>query len=947
MTNDREAWELFERLLDVPRDQRSDYLDRHCDDEIVRRRVLAMLNADEGGDGLLDGDSDRLADLETTIPEEPPPPKRIGAYRIVDRLGRGGMATVYRAERAEQDFDQTVALKLILPSRQSEHWQVRFLQERQILASLQHPNVAQLLDGGLTEDGEPYFAMEYVDGVPITKYCDENQLSIHQRIRLFLSVCDAVSYAHTNLVVHRDLKPSNILVDGNGLPKLLDFGIAKLLSEEDTSRTQTAMRALTPDYAAPEQFVGGPVTTAVDIYALGGLLYELLAGARPFANVSGSALDIERSIREQGAPSFSRLAAQFSDEQREQVGRSRGVPWRRLMRVIGGDLEKIALKALRAEPDRRYSSADALATDLRRYLDGLPVQARADTPWYRLRKFATRHPVGLPLGLAAAIGLVLSTGYAFQQADEARTAAAKARLEAAKANETKDFVASLFEFASPDKSLGERLTARQLLDLGTNRVNEELAGQPELRAEMLLLLSDTYGQLGLYDTALPLAETADELYETSGNTRLRVDAQLTQAELLRLKGEFALAGELLDRTESLVSGSDDARRARLLIERGEIDRERTQFGSAEAAFNAALALDRARLAPPEDIARDLYRLGTLKFSAGDSEAALDLLEQASGWLTESGATNTTQHASIRHDMGVMLIQRGELDSAKKVLEEVRAARSTLLGESHPDLAVTTKELAGIARQQGANDEAERLYLKALQINESMLGTDHPETANTLNSLAVFYRGLGNDELALSYALRARDGATRAYGEQHPTVGLMTINIGSMQRMLGDLDNAMTSVKDGLDIIRGTLGNEHHLTGVAYNAVAGVQQDRGETTLAESNYRRALTLFESTAGADHPHTVSIRNGLASVLMDSGRVEAAKVQYERAVETAHVSLPGDHPNLSIVQLGLARVAAVEGRCEEALSLYQQHEPILRAGGQADRPDVAAATKAIDRC
>ncbi|MBT8101257.1 MAG: serine/threonine protein kinase, partial [Gammaproteobacteria bacterium] len=503
---DRRCMALFEESLGVPVQERQEHLDRNCADNTMRQRVEAMLKADAADDGLLEQDADRsLAEMTVVDAPDVPAPTRIGPYQIVNLLGEGGMATVYRAERVDQDFKQTVALKLILPSRRSEHWHTRFLQERQILASLQHPNIASLLDGGLSDDGEPYFAMEFVNGLPITTYCDDHRLSIDERIRLFLSVCDAVGYAHGNLIVHRDLKPSNILVDDNHLPKLLDFGIAKLLSNQDNDRTQTTMRALTPDYAAPEQFAGGPITVAVDVYALGALLYELLTGRRPFSDVSGSALDMERTVRERGAPPFSKLASITGDDERERISSARRISWRRLMRTIHGDLENIALKALRKEPERRYASVEAFAADLRRFLDGLPVHARADTSWYRLKKFVTRHPVGVPLSVLAALGLLLSAGYAMQQAEQAELAAAKARLEAAKATETRDFVTSLFEFADPDKNLGDRLTARQLLDLGANRVDEELVGQPELRAEMLLLLANTYGQLGLYDTAMPLA----------------------------------------------------------------------------------------------------------------------------------------------------------------------------------------------------------------------------------------------------------------------------------------------------------------------------------------------------------------------------------------------------------------------------------------------------------
>tara|TARA_R110002096_G_scaffold154923_1_gene319109 strand:+ start:5996 stop:8746 length:2751 start_codon:yes stop_codon:yes gene_type:complete len=902
------ALQLFDRLLDIDPAKHRGYLDEHCTDPGVRQRVEAMLHADDSQWHLLDSGADQhLADMTIDKPVKQPTPERIGPYRIVERLGEGGMATVYRAERAEQDFEQTVALKLILPSRQSEHWQTRFLQERQILATLQHRNIAVLLDGGITEDGQPFFAMEYVDGKPITTYCDSQRLDVRERIRLFCSVCEAVGYAHTNLIVHRDLKPSNILVDASGAPKLLDFGIAKILSDDDTSRTQTTLRALTPDYAAPEQFAGGPVTTAVDVFALGGLLFELLAGRRPFVSDSGSALDIERKIRKQGAPGFSSLAQTLAADQRDAIANARRTSWRRLQRTIHGDLENIVLKALRVEPERRYASVEAMRADLVRYLEGLPVSARSDTLSYRMRKFVGRHPVGVPLGAIAAVGLIVSSAFALQQAREAELAAALARLEAAKANQTRDFVTSLFEFAGPDKSLGEQLTARQLLDLGASRVDQQLGGQPALHAEMLLLLARTYGQLAMYDKAVPLAKQAADIYASMSDDALQVDALIALARLNRLKGEYPEAMTFLDVAEGMLANAGDTARSELLVERGEVHREQAQFEPARQAFNEALNHDQTRLASAAEIARDLYRLGTLEFSTGDTDRGLDLLRQAAELLAESGAENTTAYASIQHDIGVMLRQYGDLAAAKASFEAARVLRTRLFGGEHPDLAVTYKELAGIAREQGDNEEAERLYLAAIAINEAMLGEEHPETANTLNSLAVFYRGLGDNERALQYAARALDISRQSLGDNHPTVGLMTVNIGSLQRMTGDLAVAERTITDGLEIITAALGEQHQLAGVALNALAGVLHDQGRTTEAEPLYTRALEIFDATAGPSHPHTVNILNGLATLKLDGGYPEEAETLFRRAVEVADVALPEDHPTTATVQAGLERAIA----------------------------------------
>lgn len=942
------ALELFDRVIELGELERSAFLDRHCNDGAVRARIEAMLLADGQDSGLLDkGAVAEYAARAVDGIAAPTMPEKVGSYRIVGRLGEGGMATVYLAKRDDQAFDRTVALKLVHPARQTEHWQSKFLQERQILASLHHANIAVLLDGGITDDGQPYFAMEYVDGRPVTDYCNSERLTLRRRIRLFLSVCDAVSYAHTNLVVHRDLKPSNILVDAGGQPKLLDFGIARILSERNTSQTRTSLRALTPDYAAPEQFTGAPVTTAVDVFALGGLLYELLAGRRPFVSETGSALDIERQIHDRGAPTFAQLEQGLGEGRFREIARARCLTRRKLRRSLRGDLENIVLKALRTEPERRYVSVEALAADLRRYLNGLPVEAQADTAWYRLRKFVARHPVGIPLGSAAVVALVVASAIALQQAREARTAAALARLEAAKATQTRDFVASLFEFAGPDKSLGERLTARQLLDLGAARVDQELAGQPELHAEMLLLLATTYSQIAQYEAALPLAERATALYAGSGNESLQVAALRELARIRRHQGRFVEAGAYLDSAEPALLRAGEAAVSALLVERGELHREQARFDEARAVFERALAIDRARLAPTADIARDLYRLGTLEFSAGNSELGLSLLRDAAERLAAADSAETTLHASIRHDIGVMLIQRGELNAAKEILEAVRATRGKLLGDRHPDLAVTMKELAGIARQQGASDEAESLYLAALDINESMLGPEHPETANNLNSLAVFYRGLGRDEQALEYGMRALDGARLAYGERHPTVGLMSVNVGAMYRMLGEDLPAERSTLEGLDIIVSSVGPDHQLAGVAQNALAGLYHEQGRLDEAEKNYRAALTVFEATAGPSHPQTARIINGLATLLFETGRPAEAEGHFRRAAGIATAELPGDHPTTAAIHMGLARALAASGQCEEALALEARYLPVLEASSQLSRRTADNALERLAAC
>src|SRR5690606_35149978 len=391
---DEDRWhelkDLFFAALEVPEPDRNVWLDGVVDADL-RAEVRRLLTRDASASPLLDTSPVALAELIAPEPEEPGPAEpgqHFGPYRVLDELGRGGMGNVYLAARMDGGFRQTVALKIIRREAGGREIRRRFEQERQILATLQHENIARLLDGGTSESGQPYFVMERIEGMPITTYCDEHRLSVEERLRLFQTVCDAVHYAHQNLIVHRDLKPSNIFVTKEGRLKLLDFGIAKLLDsdEQDALLTQTGRRLLTPAYASPEQLTGAPITTASDVYALGIVLYELLTGRRPYTiprNVDAASflVSIERL-----KPS----PAMMDGPDADAAAQARSTTSERLRRRLEGDLDTILLEALRREPERGYTSVAAFRDDVGRHLQGMPVSARRDTLGYRVHKFIRR-----------------------------------------------------------------------------------------------------------------------------------------------------------------------------------------------------------------------------------------------------------------------------------------------------------------------------------------------------------------------------------------------------------------------------------------------------------------------------------------------------------------------------------------------------------------------------
>ncbi|HET7373170.1 MAG TPA: serine/threonine-protein kinase, partial [Gemmatimonadaceae bacterium] len=452
--------EVFHQLVDLtPRERESRLLAYAAEDEPLRREVLALLAAHDapGPLGRLTNEPERLPTLEW-----------VGPYRLLRKLGEGGMGVVYLAERSGDGFKQTVALKLIRGGFATASLETRLLEERRILARLEHPGIARFIDGGSTPSGQPYVAMEYIEGVDLVQYCATRGLSLRRRLALFAAVCDAVHYAHQQLVVHRDLKPGNILVTKDGRPKLLDFGLAKVLEDDGSmDATQTAPW-VTLAYASPEQLRRGRISTLTDIYALGVVLYELLAGRRPHEMTGLAPAEMVRVVCEENAKPPSAVA---------EADVSGDMSAERLRRTIRGDLDVISLKALAKEPDRRYDSAGALAEDVRRYLDGRPVLARPDSVWYRASKFAARHRAGVAAAALVLFFLTAGLGVALWQASVARTARHRAEAALRQSDDVTSFLLGLVAASDPTSARVDTVAAREILRRGTAEA-ERLSTQP-------------------------------------------------------------------------------------------------------------------------------------------------------------------------------------------------------------------------------------------------------------------------------------------------------------------------------------------------------------------------------------------------------------------------------------------------------------------------------------
>jgi eukaryotic-like serine/threonine-protein kinase len=742
----RRVMEVFHPAFDLPPNERDAYLAMACgDDAELRREVESLLAADENAPAILDAEPGAIAQrlVDRRLPDEAAVltgSHTIGPYRLVRELGRGGMGTVYLAERS--DVAKRVALKLVRDRYAAPESVERFLLERRVLARLEHPNIARLLDAGITPDGgTPWFAMEYVEGKHLDLACDDRRLTVEERLALFEQVCEAVQYAHGRLIVHRDLKPSNILVTDSGEVKLLDFGIAKLLGDEATEGlTQTGYGAMTPDYAAPEQFRGEPVTTATDVYALGCVLYLLLTGHRPHGDRRRVSGELERNWTDAAVVRPS-VAVGRSDDGKtpEAVSQARATTLPRLERMLAGDLDTIVLKALDPDPGRRYPSAQQLLDDLRHHRAGRPVTARPDTWRYRTRKFVRRNRLGV-----AALGtfVVLLSGFAvamtYQQSQTARERD-RARLEALKAEQVTEFVTGLFIASNPREARGDAVTARELLERGVVRL-DTLRNQPDVRAEMLGVIGWVFNMVGRYDRARPLLEEALAIKRQ----RHREDHEdvaenlMWLGEVLRARGEDTAAESALREALAIrrrLFGTRHFLIARSLNSLGFLQRNRGDFIEAERTYREALAMERATAATPSHVLNNaLNGLGASLFGQGRYPEAEQILREA---VTVGRQVLGRDHPELLPNLTNLantLQEQGDLAGAEPVQREALAGARRVLGEGHPLLGAYAANMGELLRRKGELREAETLFREALAIQRARLPSGHLRIAVSLVGL---------------------------------------------------------------------------------------------------------------------------------------------------------------------------------------------------------------------
>lgn len=892
-------------------------------------KLRDLLAADAGSDTDLREPIAKSVESLASESRDPWLGREVGSWTITRRLADGGMGAVFLAERSDQQYTQCVAVKLMAAQLLAPEAISRFKAERQILANLNHPYIAKLIDGGSTDDGLPYLVMEYVDGLPIDRHCDENRLRIDRRLALFCKVCEAVDYAHRNLVVHRDLKPNNILIDAHGSPKLLDFGIAKLLEagayNQTIAMTREGARAMTPEYASPEQVRGEPISVASDVYSLGVLLFRLMTGQSPYGATPTTRGDYERAIVDVDPNKPSTVVT--TPDNQAQIGEQRATSVDRLRRLLQGDLDNIVLKSLQKDAQRRYATANDLSADIGRYLRHEPVQARGDDWWYRSRKFAVRNARGLAVAavaLATITGLV--TYYTAQLADERD----RANLAAAEANEVSEFLSGLFESASPHRSKGEPITAVDLLRQGQESI-ADLNDQPQLQARLMRIMASNMTALGNLDEAIPMLEQALAMKEAETPPDAIAISQVTHnlAEAHRQNGD-------LDKAEQY---------------------ERRTLAIAEDAFGPT----------DNNVAYLMARLGVILFDARKTEDALDIERRGLDILIANDYGESSSAIDVRGNMANALSRLGRYEEAEALHRETIKLSIRVDGEMAPNTIIRTSNLGLVLVQQGKFEEAVSIFEDSIERGIKVWPSDHEQLAFMIGSKAAALKRFGRMDESLAAYRQAADITRAGRGEDSSRYVRRLRGIGSVQMDMAryaeadatferalalaiELDDDNSREATLLRVFRGRsylrqkryaeaeaslakaspglepLSSSERL--VAQRSLAVAISNQGRYDEAEPVFLKVLAEKEADVGSDNPTLVEYLTAIAAHYRRAGELDRSLQYAERGYRIAQSEAAKGRWAAAGALVEYAHTLRATGRADEAQRFYREAHDLLQA-------------------
>ena len=955
--------DLFLQAQELPDAEREAWLAHACagDDELcaeamrlLRLQHQSMPLLDEGGlrvlldDLLPESDGGTVADVTAG--------RIVGTYQLLRQIGEGGMGRVYLAERADGQFVHQVALKLVRNDLHTPALQQRFLRERDLLARLNHPNIAQLYDGGVSTDGAPYFTLEYVAGQPILAWCDTRRIDARARVRLLLKICDAVAHAHRSLIVHRDIKPSNILVTESGEPKLLDFGIAKALDDERSDLTGAGEHPLTRQYAAPEQLLGEPVTTATDVYALGLLLYVLLCGRMPYRGADLGKCGWVKAILEEGpeplARAITRTAAHADNAgdaviqpvNSPSIAAARSTTTGRLRRILRGDLERIVQRALAKSPHARYPGVESLMRDLRAWLDGRAIAGGTRT--YRVRKFVRRNV--LPLGAAALLFVAVAGAAGIEYFDAQRIAR-----EARNTTAVKDFLLDLFRGANPAAARGTPVTLRDVADRGAARIAALPAEQAGIQAELANVLGTIYFQVGDYSKAAELhARSLAAADAPGGDVRLAATAERLEATDRASLGDNAAAQSLADDAVARLSGQHGVPRqelARALYTAGWIANRRSDLVDAKRMSEAALALARqppvsaellyqadmlrgftARIAHDDKTAADVFAeaaatarglygdddqhaiaalqlAGTAQNSLGDYVAAQALLQRALSASAHVFGAGNPRSVSVGEMAAVNLAQWGKLGEARAQLAQMLSAVAAAQPPDQDLMAELRLNHAEIAADLGDADLATGELVAARDYLQGRRGSDKRELAEAISALGYAHFLQGKPELAESEVRQALDLRAQT---RDTNVATEQARLSQIALRRGDAANALLWAERSLTSARALEGERAPDAARAHYLRAAALLGQHRETEAESELRAALADWVQLVPPDGMHfdSVDARLALAELLARRPQDRSEAVRLARqAVQLCERELGADARGTRTARMALARAQA----------------------------------------